>query len=80
METREWTLSRITLPHSVRGLAVEVGPVTFLQGHLLAVAGANVYSMTLDTVEGDVKVRAALLGPLGKVEVKGYEGCGVGEG
>lgn len=80
METKEWTIGRITLPQSVRGLSTEVGPVTFLQGHLLVVAGANVYSMTLDTTEDEVSIRAELLGPLGKVQVKGFERPGVGEG
>lgn len=72
MASKEWTLSRLNLPASVRGLGDGIGQVTFLQGHLLVVAAGNVYSLMLDTNEADVKIRAELLGPLGKVHVKSY--------
>ena len=43
-----------------------------MEGHLLVVGSGNVYSVTVDTEVDQVKVRAELLGPLGKVAVKSY--------
>lgn len=68
--TGSWEIGRTNLPYNVKGLCREIGPVTYIEGHLTVVAAGNVYNLSLEAKEQDILVRYRRLGPLGKVEIE----------